>query len=404
MSSATHQESSGDWSNRPDRSLKLYLAEVRQRQALQHDAVLELARDFRQRQVDFWRAVLMDPALALQIAAELECRDEHSNVVGALRPLCRRDLPRKLSCRLSWALDAARALCDADEDRRILDGWLSSVERGWAAGRQASAASKPSRWFGRVRGLAREVRAARSRMIEANLRLVVATARRYERPGSCLPDLIQEGNLGLIKAVNRFDHRRGVHFSTYAGWWIRQGIIRASAEKAATVRVPVHVLENRRRVERARSELIKELGRRPTTLELAQAVDLPASRIATTERLSQPMLYSLDQVELAPSPWDWQLQYSVLQAKDNGVPPLPDDELALRAELDVLRELLGQLDARQASVLRQRFGLQCEDERILTLAEISSTLGVSRERVRQIETQGLALLRKRLVRRGVLAS
>ncbi|MBV9173443.1 MAG: sigma-70 family RNA polymerase sigma factor [Chloroflexi bacterium] len=235
-----------------------------------------------------------------------------------------------------------------------------------------------------LRALVREGEAARVQLTDANLRLVVSIARRYSNRGVPLIDLIQEGNLGLLRAVEKFDWRRGFKFSTYATWWIRQAVSRAIADDARTIRIPVHLFDVVNRMARISSQLHQEYGREPTDEELAAALEISAERVRELAAvLPQPV--SLDGFVGE----DQDTRLSDVVADDNAVNLEASAEHRLLAEQ--IRETLGTLTPRERRVIERRFGLSDDNED--TLTAIGREIGVTRERIRQIETTALRKLR-----------
>jgi RNA polymerase sigma factor (sigma-70 family) len=266
----------------------------------------------------------------------------------------------------------------------------STLAQAIAEGRVAEArlsdetATHSRRERARLQAKVRAAAEARRRFIQSNLRLVVSIAKRYQTPSMSLLDLIQEGNLGLMRAVEKFDHRKGFKFSTYATWWIRQAIGRGIADKGRTIRLPSHLMDTLATLSRSSSALLKSLGREPSPEELADDTGIPLEKVHAALRAA-PDLVSLSAA--VGDDGDHELGDLLADPTSEG----PFDAAAAAIERDDLRALLAQLDEREREVLSLRFGLA--DDRPLTLDEVGRRFNLTRERIRQIEAKALTKLR-----------
>ena len=276
-------------------------------------------------------------------------------------------------------------LLDPTEERQI----ASLIDRGRIAretldSARASGAEMAIRDRRRLERMVSVGEDATAELIEANLRLVVSIAKRYANRGLSMLDLVQEGNLGLMRAVVKFDHERGFKFSTYATWWIRQAITRALADQSRTIRIPVHVVDELHRMVRVERDLHQRLGRLPTAAEVAK---LTAS---TPQRVEELRLYDRSTLSLESPVGDDDASFGDFLADPDAVDP---DEVASRSLLhDAVEEVLAELPDRERELMRRRFGLDRDVS--VTLDELGRDLGITRERVRQIEARTLARLRR----------
>ena len=298
---------------------------------------------------------------------------------------------------------AAKKLRAADSDHLFIDAALGAIDRMTLGigvrgelvkglGHRA----KIAEWLRRVQQANRAAADARNDFVKANLRLVVSIARRFNHGRMALADLIQEGNLGLIKAVERYDYKRGFRFSTYASWWIRHAISRALADKGREVRLPVHMIDAQHRLTKARRQLTAKLGREPNSAELAEATSMPLDKV---EKMRSWLLEQSVSIDKPVGDDEGRVLGEVLEDPDRD-PSNPTEGMEWEALTAEVRELLGDLRPIEADILRQRFGLGTEQE--LTLKEIGDKYNLSRERIRQLQEQALAKMRRALARRDLM--
>jgi RNA polymerase primary sigma factor len=277
----------------------------------------------------------------------------------------------------------AAAVRRGDRDRLTLDAVIAELGDKPPKGRGASA------YLRRIRESQARAARARDQFMHANLRLVVSVARRFARFGMALEDLIQEGNLGLIKAVNRFEYERGYRFSTYATWWIRHMIGRALANGSRTVRVPVHVIDECQRVGRTERVLASKLGRHPTNEEIASELEVSAAKVERTKKHARSWTLSLDE----PVGDGSATRLDLMKDPANQEHAVVDGIFASQRSGEIARQI-ARLTPVQADIVKQRFGLGgCSPK---TLQQIADQYSLSRERIRQIESAALGKLRKRL--------
>jgi RNA polymerase primary sigma factor len=383
-----------------------YFREMSNHALLTPEEEVRLAREIEDRELDVWVKVLTYPATVEHLLQVVEACMENS--VSEFRVLRRaaarlrktRSKPARQSLeQAAWkTADRLRRL-DIDQNiKEAVFAELRAFERGRAV-RGTPRFTPTSRSFKEyIHGVAEAERSAvhaRNRFVQANLGLVVSVARRYAKGGLSLADLIQEGNLGLMKAVSRFDHRRGFRFSTYATWWIRHSIGRALADKGRTVRVPVHLLEAKQRISKTQRELSAKLGRTPTAEEIAVATEMP------TDRVERIMSHATDGAVSLDAPLgddEGRVRMEVFQTPETD-DTSPFEDLAAKALAEHVRSLLHTLKPIEADVLRRRFGL--DDGNEVTLQEIANSYGLSRERIRQIQEQALSKVRRSLGSRDV---
>jgi RNA polymerase primary sigma factor len=390
--------------------LAMYFREMAALDVLQPEEEFQAAREIEALEIDVWRALLSCAPAADCVLRTVEAVMDNSlpEFRGLRRAAteARRDgsdaARRKLERAAARLAGKLRAL---DTDRVILDAVLAELERieRGSAGRIVADKHLPEMDGGeltaystQVREAVRAAEAARNAFVKANLRLVVSIARRFNHGRMALADLIQEGNIGLMKAVERYDYRRGFRFSTYASWWIRHAISRALADKGREVRLPVHMIDAYHRLSKAKRELTAKLGRQPHADELAEATGLPTSKIEKMRTYLVDQSFSLDR---PVNDEDGRHFVEFLQDPTSS-DSSPAERLGTEAITNEVRDLLAHLKPIEADILRQRFGL--DDDQELTLKEIGEKYNLSRERIRQLQEQALAKMRRALARKDML--
>jgi RNA polymerase primary sigma factor len=388
--------------------LALYFKEMAALSMLRPQEEFEAARNIETLEVGLWAHLLSHPCLLEPILDYVERGIENSPTDFEALRRTGRALRRKRSALarrdyLGQCERAARGIYALDVDRRLLLAILGELRR--VARREQkhvyrhrvriNVNSKSFReYFRQVWMLFSAAQRARNEFVKANLRLVVSIARRFNHGRMPLSDLIQEGNIGLIKAVERYDYKRGYRFSTYASWWIRHAISRALADKGRAVRLPVHMLDAYHKVARTHRELSTKLGRPPTTEEICSATGIAMEKVDRIQGYLSDQSLSLDRTL---SEWDDRRFIEMLHDPDS---QSPSDRLLERSLEDQVREVMAELKPIEADVLRKRFGLIGGRE--LTLKEIGESYRLSRERIRQIQEQALGKLRRALEQRDAI--
>ncbi|HEY6037705.1 MAG TPA: sigma-70 family RNA polymerase sigma factor [Kofleriaceae bacterium] len=389
---------------RPDNGtyLSMYFRDMAALDVLRPEEEFTSAREIETLEIMLWEAVLSHPPVIARLLEAIAMVPDYT-MSPELKALRRASEGKdgKLIARAS--AKAARKLRATDTDHLFIDAALGAIDRmslgigirGEDLG-SLGKARQVEDWLRRVHGANRATMDARNDFVKANLRLVVSIARRFNHGRMALADLIQEGNLGLLKAVERYDYRRGFRFSTYASWWIRHAISRALADKGREVRLPVHMIDAQHRLTKARRQLTGELGRQPTSEELAKATNMPLDKV---EKMRSWLLEQSVSIDKPVGDDEGRVLGEVLEDPDREEVS-PTGDLEWEALTNEVRDLLHELRPIEADILKQRFGLGTEQE--LTLKEIGDKYNLSRERIRQLQEQALAKMRRALARRDLM--
>jgi RNA polymerase primary sigma factor len=377
--------------------LSLYFRDMQALHVLRPEEEFTAAREIEALEVMLWESILAHAGGHDLVFEALEEQQAHPPTLKTLKKA-----GDKLSAR---ALKKAAAdLREHDCDKIWADAVVGQIERvARGIGKSGIAPAKGlvrgkgfAEWVRRVAAADRAAADARNDFVKANLRLVVSIARRFNHGRMSLADLIQEGNLGLMKAVERYDYRRGFRFSTYASWWIRHAISRALADKGREIRLPVHMIDAQHRLAKARRELTAKLGRSPTSEELAEATQMPVDKI---EKMRSWVLDQSISIDRPVGDEDGRVLGEVLEDPDREEIS-PTEDLETEAMTTEIRTLLRSLKPIEADILRQRFGL--DDDQELTLKEIGEKYNLSRERIRQLQEQALHKMRRALQRKEMM--
>jgi RNA polymerase primary sigma factor len=391
---------------RPDNAtyLSMYFRDMAALDVLEPEEEFTSAREIEALEITLWEAVLTHAPAVDHVLAAIEPLAALPVEARALRAGAARGGAAPDG--KAWSklvARAARKLRATDVDHLFIDAALGAIDRvtlgigprGTTVGPLGAGRARKD-WLRRVHAANLAAANARNAFVKANLRLVVSIARRFNHGRMALADLIQEGNLGLIKAVERYDYRRGFRFSTYASWWIRHAISRALADKGREVRLPVHMIDAQHRLTKARRQLTGQLGRQPTSEELAAATEMPVDKI---EKMRSWLLEHSISIDKPVGDDEGRVLGEVLEDPDREEVS-PTGELEWEALTSEVRDLLRELRPIEADILRQRFGLGTDQE--LTLKEIGDKYNLSRERIRQLQEQALAKMRRALARRELM--
>jgi RNA polymerase primary sigma factor len=394
--------------------LSMYFRDMQALHVLRPEEEFTAAREIEALEIMLWETILGQPTALDLVLEALEEAQAHPASIKAMRKAAADVGARTAKSKSAAAQASARFgrtvkksatdLREHDQDKLWAEAVVAQIERtargigkgGKEPPRALLKTKSFTEWVRRVMAADRAAHEARNDFVKANLRLVVSIARRFNHGRMSLADLIQEGNLGLMKAVERYDYRRGFRFSTYASWWIRHAISRALADKGREIRLPVHMIDAQHRLAKARRELTAKLGRSPTSEELAEATEMPVEKIENMRRWVLDQSISIDR---PVGDEDGRVLGEVLEDPDREELS-PTEDLEMDALTNEIHSLLRELKPIEADILRQRFGLV--DDQELTLKEIGEKYNLSRERIRQLQEQALHKMRRALQRKDMM--
>jgi RNA polymerase primary sigma factor len=396
-------------SDEPQSFLAMYFRDMAELSVLKPEQEFETARHIEELEIDLWQALLSYAPWAGHLATTVETAMANTlpdlKLYRALSERVARKATSAEKKKLAKLIDGLAAqIKELDIDRVFVDAGLTELQRLSGAARTnrpieglsfSSEARSFQEFAAAITRKSSIVKRAKNEFVKANLRLVVSIARRFNHGRLPLPDLIQEGNIGLMKAVERYDYRRGFRFSTYASWWIRHAISRALADKGRAVRLPVHMIDAYHRIAKSERELQSKLERPATTEEIASVTGIEAEKLEKMRTFLADNPVSLDR---SLSEDDGRRLIDVL-VDPNEAPSPPEQMMSSETQQEMLK-LLSVLKPIEADILRKRFGLVNDHER--TLKEIGDEYRLSRERVRQLQEQALGKMRKAMAKREIL--